>query len=80
MNVLGIEERKADDAACRVEHALDREILGRLTQLNDLLERCPRTGSEWLSHALQDCPSDHTPEMCRDCLSRCVRDLEAKDD
>jgi len=46
LNILSVDHDIADRAACSMEHALSREILDRLTQFLDFVERNP--------HCLED--------------------------
>ncbi len=41
VTVLGIEEEKAESAACKAEHALSGEVLGRLADFMEFLEQAP---------------------------------------
>jgi Mn-dependent DtxR family transcriptional regulator len=41
LNILSVDHDVADRAACSMEHALSREILNRLTQFLDFVERNP---------------------------------------
>ena len=47
VNVLAVEEEKADAAACEMEHAISREILERFIHFADFVERCPQGGADW---------------------------------
>jgi DtxR family Mn-dependent transcriptional regulator len=50
LNILSVDRDIADRAACSMEHALSREILDRLTQFLDFVERNP--------HCLEDFQHD----------------------
>ncbi len=47
IHVLGIEEQKAETAACRMEHAVPTDIIERLIQYNRFVTTCPRGGITW---------------------------------
>ncbi len=50
MNILGIDEKKAEDEACRMEHAVSGETLNRFVDFMEFIEVCPRAGKEWLTY------------------------------
>jgi DtxR family Mn-dependent transcriptional regulator len=54
LNILSVDHDIADRAACSMEHALSREILERLTQFLDFVERNP--------HCLADFRQDTVPQ------------------
>jgi DtxR family Mn-dependent transcriptional regulator len=54
LNILSVDHNIADRAACSMEHALSREILDRLTQFLDFVERNP--------HCLEDFRQDTAPQ------------------
>jgi DtxR family transcriptional regulator, Mn-dependent transcriptional regulator len=71
--VLLLEEHKAEENACRMEHAMDRSAINRLVQFIDYIHQCPRTGEDWINNfntfftqnkiAVANCP---------DCLESCL--------
>lgn len=44
--VLGMERAAAESNACRVEHAVDDEVMRRLATLLETLATCPRCGAQ----------------------------------
>jgi DtxR family Mn-dependent transcriptional regulator len=46
-DVLGVSEDLADSDACRLEHAIDREVFHRLTQLAEFIKTRPAIRDEW---------------------------------
>lgn len=52
-NVLGVPDNMADDNACRMEHAMDAEVLNRLTLFIRFVWECPRAGEDWVEHFRQ---------------------------
>ena len=69
-NVLAVDESEAEKAACRLEHAISRPILERLTEFVDFVKTCPRGGSEWIQHFRNHCEGAGIPRDCRDCIRR----------
>ena len=47
-DVLLLEEKQADENACRMEHAMDKDAIDRLVQFIEYIDHCPRAGSDWL--------------------------------
>jgi DtxR family Mn-dependent transcriptional regulator len=78
VKVLSVDEREAEEGACRMEHAVPRNILERLVQYIDFLESCPRAGSRWIREFGQYCHHGQRLEGCETCLSRCLEELRRK--
>jgi len=49
-DILQLGESRAEDEACRLEHALSATTLARLIGFIDFIKRCPRGGPDWLRH------------------------------
>ncbi len=47
--VLGISENEADDAACKMEHSVPKNIVERLIKYAQYVEECPKGGITWKS-------------------------------
>jgi len=45
--VLGLPEQRADEGACRMEHAISGEILDRLVKFVEYFETCPMNDVMW---------------------------------
>lgn len=65
ITVLGVEAEEADLAACRMEHAIPKEIVARLIQYASYIRKCTKGGVTWDSgfgyYCRNEC--DH-PERC----------------
>ena len=72
MDVLGIDADTADANACRMEHAIDPEVLGRLKALASFLQECPRTGPDWIDAFQNGCTTDRGAARCEACLQHTV--------
>lgn len=46
-DVLLLDDAVAEENACRLEHAVDKEALDRLTQFVEFVRRCSQIGDEW---------------------------------
>lgn len=69
-NVLQIEPEKADNVACRMEHAIDDETYERLVVFIEYINACPRTEAGWLD-SFVDFIKTHrlNREKCDKCLN-----------
>lgn len=47
VEVLGLDEATAQANACRMEHAVDEQVLDRMRRFADFIRRCPRAGRDW---------------------------------
>ena len=69
--VLGLDNDVAEANACRLEHAVDAELLERLRSFTRFIERCPRAGQDWVAGFLKFSSEseDKDPHQCRQCLT-----------
>jgi len=47
VEVLDVEEELAGDSACKIEHHMDRRVLGRLLRFVEFLDRKSKEGTDW---------------------------------
>ena len=47
-DILKVEFETADEEACKMEHALSDGTLSTLTDFMEFIQKCPRTGENWL--------------------------------
>jgi DtxR family Mn-dependent transcriptional regulator len=76
VNVLGIEQDEADEAACRMEHGVSKHIVDRLIQFAGLVETCPRAGARWIEgfgYRCEAAPPSH--RKCETCIKESLDDL-----
>jgi DtxR family Mn-dependent transcriptional regulator len=78
VKVLAVDEAEGEEGACKMEHAVPRNILERLVQYIDFLEACPRAGSEWIRGFDQYCHQGGEAEGCEKCVSSCLEELKQK--
>lgn len=69
VNVLGVEAKEADAAACRMEHSVPKTIVNRLIKYAEYVENCPKGGITWDSGFGYYCKNDSANESCSHCLS-----------
>jgi len=51
--VLLVETERAQKNACRMEHVVDREVLDRLVLFAQFVNKCPKTGGDWIQQFAQ---------------------------
>ena len=47
-NILNIDLDKADEEACKMEHAISASTLDRFVEFMGFVQSCPRAGANWL--------------------------------
>ena len=69
VKVLAVEENIADKGACRIEHAIPREILQRLIDFVEFVEKSPSPGANCIREFKKYC---HREELngSEDCSSK----------
>lgn len=77
VKVLSIDEAKADEAACQMEHAIPSPILERLIQFVEFVEVCPRGGAKWVENFGYHCDSSDLQD-CERCISSCLDDMKKR--
>ena len=81
--VLLLDEDKAEDNACRMEHSMDKAAINRLVQFIEYIYACPRTGEDWISNfntffTHNKIAEANCPECLNDCLQRYHNKVGAK--
>jgi DtxR family Mn-dependent transcriptional regulator len=72
-NVLLLDETKAEENACRMEHAMDKTAINRLVQFIDYIYQCPRTGEDWIGNFTTFYTQNKIAEAdCPECLEKCL--------
>ena len=67
VNVLGVDAREADAAACKMEHSVPKAIVERLVKYAEYVEQCPKGGITWESGFGYYCRHGCTEEDCKSC-------------
>ena len=78
VKVLAVDEGEGEEGACRMEHAVPRNILERLVQYIDFLESCPRAGSKWIKGFGHYCHQGEGSQDCEQCISLCLDELKKR--
>jgi DtxR family transcriptional regulator, Mn-dependent transcriptional regulator len=80
VNVLSIEETAADEAACRMEHAVPAEVLQSLSDFAHFVEECPRAGEDWIERFKELRGRHIDPAGCGECVQDCMRKLSDQEE
>lgn len=73
VEVLAIDDKTAEEGACKVEHAAPPEVIARMISFIDFLQACPRGGNDLLNGFADYCKHGKTRANCDDCMSSCKR-------
>ena len=73
--VLCVEEKEADDSACKLEHAISPSILKRLNYFVDFLDQCPRSDIKWNRELNSFCCNGRIGKNCAECIKTCLKKL-----
>lgn len=68
VKILCIDEEISEEAACKMEHAVPKEILDKLIQFVDFLQICPRGGKELIKGFTKHCESSILAGDCKNCI------------
>jgi len=77
VTILSVPEQQADEAACRMEHAVGEELLDRFIRFLEFVETCPRGGSDWVKGFGYYCDG-RDGDGCERCVSRCLEDVRKR--
>jgi DtxR family Mn-dependent transcriptional regulator len=76
--VLDVNEREAEDTACKMEHAVSPIIIDRLVRFVEFIQICPRGGEEWIGGFRQFCEKDNALSGCESAITKCMDDLKRR--
>ena len=71
-NVLQLDTERAENVACRMEHAIDDETLERLIVFIEYINSCPRAGDGWLDSFIDFIK---THQLNRKKCDKCINEL-----
>ncbi|MDP6438867.1 MAG: metal-dependent transcriptional regulator [Candidatus Brocadiia bacterium] len=77
-DILGLGAHVAEESACRVEHAVGDEVLGRLASYMELAEKCPLGACRWDGGFRRLCEGHGRIEVCEECLDRTLTGLRTE--
>jgi DtxR family Mn-dependent transcriptional regulator len=67
-DVLLIEADRAEENACRIEHAVDRDVLEHIARFTDFVGRCPRAGARMVRGYDYFCHPEKDGGTCQACI------------
>lgn len=71
VRVLSIDAVEADEAACKMEHGVSKQIVDRLLDFADFVEVCPRAGAKWIHGFGYQCADKAvSKETCERCMQK----------
>ena len=79
VKILLVDEAEAEEASCKIEHAISNEILDRIINFVEFVEICPRGGREWISGFRRHCEHGDTSVRCANSISLCLEDLKKRE-
>ncbi|MBW2039274.1 MAG: metal-dependent transcriptional regulator [Deltaproteobacteria bacterium] len=80
-NILGIDLKRAEEDACKMEHAVSPETMERLVEFMEFIEVCPRSGPSWLKSFATYCAKGtegHSPQECLRHMREFVKEFDFK--
>jgi DtxR family transcriptional regulator, Mn-dependent transcriptional regulator len=78
VQVLAVDEKRADEVACKMEHSISSDILERLIQYSEFIQVCPRGGSKWIKGFGYRCTKGEAVDDCEKCVEDCLEDVRRK--
>lgn len=76
--VLDLDEKEAEKAACRMEHAMSREVFERFIRFIEFMEVCPRAGTGWVRSFMSFCSLEGGREDCEGCIVACLEEFRKR--
>jgi DtxR family Mn-dependent transcriptional regulator len=80
LKILLLEEDEAEEASCKIEHAISNKIMDRIINFVEFIEICPRGGQEWIKGFRRHCERGDTSIRCANSIAICLEDLEKRKD
>ena len=79
VRVLSVGQAQADEAACKMEHAIPEVILDRFVDFVDFVERCPRGGTKWIRGFGYYCENGKQTGDCVRCVEAVLDGIKDKE-
>jgi DtxR family Mn-dependent transcriptional regulator len=76
--VLGVDQKKAEEDACKMEHAVSPETMERLVDFMEFIEVCPRSGASWLKSFATYRTKGHSPKECLTHMKEFAEEFDSK--
>jgi len=78
IRVLSVDDTNAENAACKIEHAVPPAVMDRFVQFIEFIDSCPRGGEDWLEAFAERCKHGKERESCSTCISRALKATKEK--
>ncbi len=75
VDVLAVDETEAEEAACKMEHAVSSSILERFVRYIEFVHLCPRMGPKPMEGFEHYCEHGYTPDQCESCTAACLEEI-----
>ncbi|WP_373500356.1 metal-dependent transcriptional regulator [Desulfococcus sp.] len=78
-SVLLLDEGRAEENACRMEHAMDKIAINRLVQFIEYVHKCPRAGDDWIANFKTFFSREKiTGASCSECIEKSLENCGLK--
>ncbi len=71
IEVLAIDDKIAEEGACKIEHAAPPDVISRMISFTEFMKICPRGGSEMIKGFADYCRRGKQVDNCNTCVSHC---------
>jgi len=78
VKILLLDDAEAEEASCKVEHAISEKIVDRIINFVEFMEICPRGGREWLKGFRRHCENGDTTIKCTNFITTCLAYLKKR--
>lgn len=78
VSVLSVDSAPAEEAACKLEHAISREIMDRFTKFFEFMNACPYAGVTWVKDMGFHCKDHNVMRGCTRCVNPAFEQLNGK--
>ncbi len=77
-DILHVDEKQADEDACKMEHAISPATLERFVEFMEFVEVCPRGGAGWLEYFNKYCREGRkNKEECLRHMAEFIKEFSA---
>jgi DtxR family Mn-dependent transcriptional regulator len=77
ISVLAVDEKLADEGACKMEHTIERTILERLVSFMEFVEICPRGGQKWMD-GFTNYYKTGSKGNCEHCIATSLKEVKKR--
>lgn len=78
VDILGVDVKVAEAGACKMEHVIPEELVGRLIAFTEFVQACPRCGSDMIEQFHRYCSQEtsYCDQHCQKCIDNGIEQLE----